>query len=135
MPSNSKSDMAGLLKQVFRFSLTGLLSTLINFIIYILVYSIFESLIVASIFGYSVGLINTYFMGRSWVFNVARKVYFNEILIFLAIYIAGGMGMTAIIYFSDLYFLFDYRVSWCLGAIYAVVNNFIGSKFFVFKNK
>ena len=135
MVSNSESDLIGLAKQFFRFSLTGILSTFVNFIIYILVYSIFDSLIAASILGYSVGLINTYFMGRNWVYNVARKIYINEILIFLSIYIAGGMGMTAIIYFCDLYLSFDYRVSWCLGAIYAVLNNFIGSKFFVFKNK
>jgi putative flippase GtrA len=135
MLSNLKTDIEGLLKQVYRFSLTGLLSVLINFIIYVVSYTIFKSLIVASIFGYSLGLINSYFMGRSWVFNAARKVYFNEILMFLAIYFAGGLGMTAIIYFSDLYFSFDYRLSWFVGAAYAVANNFLGSKFLVFKNR
>lgn len=132
---NSKGDMIGLIKQFFRFSLTGLLSVLINFVAYVVFYIISNSLVAASIFGYSLGLVNSYFMGRSWVFNVSRKVYVNELLIFLAIYSAGGAGMTAIIYLSDLYLALDYRLSWCLGAIYAVANNFIGSKFFVFRSR
>ena len=133
MPFSPSSTNAALMKQVIKFSLTGLFSALINFISYIFVYNLFGSLVGASIVGYLVGLINSYAVGRSWVFNVKREISIREIVIFLTIYVAGGMGMTLIIYFGDVIFSLDYRLAWCLGAMYAVFNNFIGSKFLVFK--
>lgn len=121
--------------EFLRFAITGVISNLINFLIYISAYVSFESIVVASSLGYLGGLSYSYFLGRVWVFNSLGRVTSKEIFMFFLVYALGGVGMVTIIHFSDVTFGLDYRLCWFIGASFAVVNNFIGSKFFVFNIK
>lgn len=119
--------------QLIRFIITGLISNAINFFIYALCYSFFGSIIVASSSGYVSGLCYSYFIGRSWVFDASGQSNIIEALKFLAIYTIGGFGMISIIYICNISLNIDYRICWLFGASFAVLNNFVGSKFIVFK--
>ena len=43
--------------------------------------------------------------------------------------------MSSIIVVSTNLMNIDYRISWVIGAIYAVFNNFVGQKLIVFKKE
>ena len=118
--------------ELLRFLFVGVGSNIINFIIYILVYSLGISLFVSSIVGYSAGLISSYHFGRVWVFGEKFNMSMKNITQFSVVYAIGGLGMSALIVFLHDNTGLDYRVSWFFGAVFAVINNFFGLKWFVF---
>ena len=120
-------------KEFFKFILIGILSTLINFITFITFINTFSLLELSSLAGYSSGLLNSYFLGKKWVFNNKNPNTLIIIIKFLIVYIVGGIGMTLII--SVLVRLsFDYIISWCFGVLFSCMNNYMGSIYFFFKN-
>lgn len=128
-PSNTWSKAAC---QVLRFGVVGCFSAVFNFGGYHLVFELFSSIALASVCGYSLGLINSYIAGRKWVFQVERSTKASELLKFIAVYIAGGLFMTLIISVLHYEFAFDYRLAWMFGVVIAVCWNFMGSKFLVY---
>lgn len=119
--------------EVLRFLLVGLASNLINYAIYLLVRNVGASLMMASVAGYAAGLYNSYYFGRRWVFNARQTQHGPAAFRFVIVYLVGGAGMAAIIEGLDHLFGWDYRVTWFAGAAFAFANNFLGSKWLVFK--
>ena len=116
-----------------RFAIIGVVSNIINFTLYSLTYLMFVNIIISSLIGYFFGILTSYYFGRLWVFKVDNKFTLNEIVRFVSVYVIGGLGMTIIIYCLDYYLNFDYRLSWVVGALFAIVNNYLGSKHLVFR--
>ena len=92
----------------------------------------FVNIIISSLIGYFFGILTSYYFGRLWVFKVDNKFTLSEIIRFILVYVIGGLGMTIIIYYLDHYLNFDYKLSWVIGALFAVTNNYLGSKHLVF---
>ena len=122
-----------LFNQFKRFSIVGFLSTLINFGFYYISYKIFESILFASIIGYFMGLINSYIFGKKWVFKSKKSNNIKIITKFIFVYALGAILSTLTIYVLNKISL-GFSTSWLVGTFLAVLNNFYGSKFFVFKN-
>ena len=122
-----------LFNQFKRFSIVGFASTLINFVFYKLILKIFESILFASIIGYLMGLLNSYVFGKKWVFKSKKSTNIKTITKFIFVYAVGGVLSTLTIYFLNS-ISFGFSSSWFVGTFLAVLNNFYGSKFFVFKN-
>ncbi len=118
---------------MLRFLLVGLASNLINYAIYLLVRNVGASLMMASVAGYAAGLYNSYHFGRRWVFNDQQTQHGPAVLRFAMIYLVGGAGMAVIIEGLDHLLGWDYRLTWFAGVAFAFANNFLGSKWFVFK--
>ena len=116
-----------------RFAIVGVLSNILNFAVYVIVFLLSTNIVFSSVFGYSIGLFNTYLLGRIWVFNSEQPNQFKEIVKFLVVYFIGGAGMTLIIVWLNNELNIDYKASWIGGAIFAIVNNYLGSKYIVFK--
>lgn len=116
-----------------RFAIIGVVSNILNFGIYLIVFLMFANITFSSVLGYSVGVFTSYYFGKIWVFNSEQSIQFKEILKFLIVYIIGGSGMTLIIIWLHKDMQIDYRVSWIGGAIFAIMNNYLGSKYIVFK--
>ena len=116
-----------------RFTIVGGISNILNFVIYVIVFLLSANIIFSSVLGYSIGLFNTYLLGRIWVFNSEQPNQFKEIVKFLVVYFIGGAGMTLIIVWLNNELNIDYKASWIGGAIFAIVNNYLGSKYIVFK--
>ena len=119
-------------KQIFRFIIIGFLSAFINYFFYILIFKYTSNILLSSIFGYSMGILNSYIFGKKWVFKSYRNTTFESVFKFLLIYFTGGFIMTLIINFIFRIGV-EYRIAWCFGMSYALINNFLGSKYFVFK--
>ena len=119
--------------QIFRFIVSGLIASTINFLIYVLFYSIFKNIILASFCGYSIGLLSSFIFSKIWVFkDKSRKRIVKSFLVFCLIYFLGGLEMSLIIIFSNQ--LFDnYKLAWFFGAFIASLNNYLGSKYFLFE--
>ena len=92
----------------------------------------FVNIIISSLIGYFFGILTSYYFGRLWVFKVDNKFTLSEIIRFILVYVIGGLSMTIIIYYLDHYLNFDYKLSWVIGALFAVTNNYLGSKHLVF---
>ena len=119
--------------EALRFVVIGLVSNLINYVIYWVVANAGSSLILASLAGYAVGLYNSFYFGRGWVFKVRKRKSGPLALRFVTIYFVGGFGMAAIIKVFESWLGWDYQIAWFAGAGFAMANNFLGSKWLVFK--
>ena len=119
--------------QIFRFIISGLISTCVNFFIFSIIYLIFKNIIFASIFGYSMGLITSFVLAKIWVFrDNSQKKILKSFFIFCTIYFLGGLEMSLIIIFLN-QLLINHRFSWLCGTFIAALNNYLGSKYFLFK--
>jgi putative flippase GtrA len=118
--------------ELFRFLFIGIGSNIINFAVYLFVYWIGIPLLAASAAGYVTGIFFSYHFGRVWVFSQRFQVSKNNVIRFMAVYLVGGFGMSIIIEFLVRILGIDYRVSWFIGAIFAVLNNYLGLKKIVF---
>ncbi len=119
-----------------RFVVVGTFSTLVNFLFYLFFINVVNfEVFLSSIIGYSFGLITSYHFGRTWVFNTLHKPNIRNVFLFLLVYIIGGVGMGLIIQYLVHIASIEYKLSWVVGAIFAVTNNYIGLKLYVFKKK
>ncbi len=98
-------------------------------------HSVSNSLFASSAIGYLTGLIFSYHFGRIWVFGHKFDINKRNIICFSFVYLLGGLGMSALIVMLNQIMDLDYRICWFFGASFAVVNNFIGLKYFVFYKK
>ena len=121
-------------REIKRFILIGLISTLINYLVYILTIKIYSNIPLSSFLGYSSGLVYSFIFGKKYVFKDLSKINTKLITKFLLVYFLGGLGMTVIIYFL-IEFGLNYKAAWIFGLIFSVINNFIGCKLYVFNSK
>ena len=119
------------LKQFTKYFIVGLVSTAINYIIFKTIFFSTNLIVLGSIFGYFAGLINSYIFCKLWIFNQKNKKSVFEIIKFLFVYMLGGLLNSLTIFFLHK-IGFNYVLSWLLSNSIAFLNNFIGSKFFVF---
>ncbi len=116
-----------------RFSFVGLISTFINLFVYYLIFNITQNISLASSLGYFTGLVNSFIFSRIWVFKVKKIKLYKSFIIFLIVYILGWLGMLIVINIMN-FLGAHYLVAWLAGTCYSLVNNYIGSKKFVFIN-
>jgi len=88
----------------------------------------------SSILGYSIGLLNSFLFSSKWVFSNNRYIRLDKkFIVFVLIYALGGIEMTIII--NVLYALsVNHIIAWLFGACFAAINNFLFSKYLIFKN-
>ena len=121
-------------QQFSKFIIIGFISTFINYLLYLLCFAVSKNILFSSSIGYLSGIINSYIFGKKWVFKIKNKTNLLSIIKFLLVYLIGGIVMTLIInYLFNKGF--EYRLAWCFGISYSVLNNFLGSKYFVFSKE
>tara|TARA_Y100000589_G_scaffold313206_1_gene334287 strand:- start:762 stop:1136 length:375 start_codon:yes stop_codon:yes gene_type:complete len=119
-------------KQFLRFTFIGFQSTLINYLFYIFIFKLSSNLLLASLIGYISGIFNSFIFGKKWVFRSLETINSTVIIKFATVYLIGCLMMTLIINLLSKWG-FEYRLAWSLGITYSILNNFLGSKYFVFK--
>ena len=115
-----------------RFILVGVGSNVVNFAAYFILILFGEPLYLSAITGYLVGLFFSYHFGRVWVFGQKFQMSQRNLTKFAAVNIVGGIGMSLLIELADRTMSFDHRLIWLFGAAFALMNNFLGLKWFVF---
>ena len=120
-------------KEIFRFLISGLIASTFNFISYRAIYLIFKNILFASISGYSVGIIVSFVFAKFWVFNNSfNQPLLKSFYLFCFIYFLGGIEMSLVIVFLN-GLIENYKIAWVFGAFVGSLNNFLGSKYFLFK--
>ena len=121
-------------QQIFRFIISGLIASGINFLVYNVLFVFFGNIVIASFLGYSVGLLCSFFFAKIWVFrNKSKKRVIKSFFIFCLIYFLGGLEMSVIIVLMK-QIIDNYKIAWLFGAFFASLNNYVGSKFLLFKD-
>ena len=120
-------------KQLFRFFVTGILASSVNFILYKSLYLFSRNILIASICGYCSGIIVSFIFAKSWGFRKnSNKHLLKSIALFCLIYFIGGMEMSLVIVFINR-MIENYEISWLFGAFIGTINNYLGSKYLAFK--
>ena len=119
--------------QIFRFLVSGLIASGINFLVYSAIYLIFKKIIIASFCGYFIGIVFSYALAKVWVFqNKSRLNLLKSFPTFCLIYLLGGIEMSSLILFLN-QFLDNHRIAWLFGAFIGSLNNYLGTKYFLFR--
>ena len=119
--------------QIFKFLISGLIASGINFLVYSSLYLISKKLVIASFGGYFTGILFSYVLAKIWVFqNKSRQNLLKSFPTFCLIYFLGAIEMSFVIVFLN-QFLSNYRIAWLFGAFIGALNNYLGVKFFLFR--
>ena len=120
--------------QIIRFIISGLLATSLNFLVYGYFYSISENIIFASSFGYVTGIIFSFLFAKVWVFrDKSKQKVVKSFFIFCLIYFLGGIETSLIIIFLNT-LLIDHKIAWFFGTLVGASNNYLGSKYLLFRD-
>ena len=120
-------------KKIFRFLVSGIVASSLNFISYRALYLIFRNILFASMSGYCIGILVSFVLAKSWVFK-GNSSYplLKSFSLFCFIYILGGIEMSLVIIFLNK-LIENYKIAWVFGAFIGSLNNFLGAKYFSFK--
>ena len=118
--------------EFMKFAFVGIISTIINLLIYVGLYNKTNLIIVSSIIGYTFGLMNSFLLSKYWTFNSSKKIDFRIIFSFLTVYLFSGIWGTLFIYLFDK-LLNNYLLAWFIGTIFIASSNYIGLKRFTFR--
>ena len=119
--------------QIFKFFVSGLIASGINFLVYSTLYLFLKNLVIASFCGYFVGILFSYALAKIWVFqNKSRQNLLKSFPTFCLIYFLGAIEMSFVIVFLN-QFLNNYRIAWLFGAFIGALNNYLGVKYFLFR--
>ena len=119
--------------QILKFLVSGLIASGINFLVYSSSYLIFNKLVIASFCGYFIGILFSYVLAKVWVFqNKSRQNLLKSFPAFCLIYFLGGVEMSFAIFFLNQFFN-NHRIAWLFGAFIGSLNNYLGSKYFLFR--
>ncbi|WP_243821198.1 GtrA family protein [Bacillus thuringiensis] len=103
------------MKKFLKFSLVGILNTLITMISYIALVSISINYLIANCFAYLIGVINSYYWNKNWVFEFKNKkvslflkfltvnlivLIFNTIILFILVDKLFSISVGMIMNFS-----------------------------------
>ena len=120
-------------QQFFRFFISGVIASSLNFISYRALYLIFKNILFASIFGYCTGIIVSFIFAKSWVFKKSSSSpLLKSFYLFCLVYFVGGIEMSVVILFLN-GLIDNYKIAWLFGASIATINNYLGSKYLSFK--
>ncbi len=118
--------------QIVRFIVSGIIASTINFFVYSCLYLIFKKIFIASLCGYIAGIFFSYVLAKIWVFqNKSRQNLVRSFSVFCIIYLLGGLEMSLVIAFSN-QIVNNYKIAWLFGAFIGSLNNYLGSKYFLF---
>lgn len=119
--------------QILRFIISGVVASLANYLVYVSCYLAIKNIVLASISGYLIGLLVSFVFAKIWVFkNRLKEPIIKSFPLFCLIYFLGGIEMFCIIVFLN-QLIDNYRIAWLFGAIVGASNNYLGSKYILFK--
>ena len=119
--------------RLFRFLVSGVIASSINFLVYRTLYLLFNKIFFASVCGYFMGLLVSFLFAKLWVFqDSSKRSIIKSFSLFCLIYFFGGLEMSLVIFFFNQLFN-NYKIAWFFGAFIASMNNYLGSKYISFR--
>lgn len=123
-------------KGIILYGVFGILTTLINIIIFKVFRDFFgTSIAIANLIAWFFAVLFAYLTNREWVFSSSNKNKFLEACNFYIARIATLIIETIILYFLIQMLGVDELISKVLSNVVVIILNYIFSKLFVFKQK
>jgi putative flippase GtrA len=123
----------GLIFQIIRYGLVGIVNTLVGYGIYFLFLYVGLNYTIALTFGSICGIICSYFLNRFWTFKSTKKVA-EELPKFLSVYgVSYFLNLGLLILFVEK-FKIDARIAQLFILVIITCLTFIGNKFWSFRN-
>ncbi|MBP7282760.1 MAG: GtrA family protein [Leptospiraceae bacterium] len=125
-----------LLNRFIKFLVVGGICTIINYIIFYVLFNYFGvQYLLSSAIGYTSGLVIGYYVNKFWTYQVERDSQEKYMFKYLFVYLAS-LGASTLF----LKFLVEFlNLNPVLANIFAIglstITNFVGTNFLVFKNK
>jgi len=124
-------------KSLFRFMVVGCINTGVDFVTFTLMHAIsgYDALI-CQVAGYSVGIINSFILNKLWTFENRNSISGTTIQMYRFLFIniiSLGISLLVLRILSVSYGLNIYFSKLLITGIVQVMN-YIGYKFFVFRN-
>ena len=121
-----------------RFCLVGVLNTTIDFTIYFSLTRFFTfftaHFLLANFFAFFTANIFSYWVNKNWTFSNVSKKYLSQYSKFLSVSLVSLLAIQITLYICiGLYSWHDFSAK-ILALIISVIINFIGSRFWAFKN-
>jgi len=134
-----------MIRQIVKFSITGVVNTIIDFSILNFLIQIFAwSVLPANTVSFSLAVINSYFLNKYWTFRDKQPIHIKQFSIFIGVSLIG-LGLSNLLiyiglqifqnYDFGLAFAWHYNIAKAASALIVLIWNFLASKFWVFYAK
>ena len=123
------------LYKCFKFGIVGIVSTIINYIIFLFIYKILNVYyIVSSGTGYVFGLISGYLLNRNWTFVNQVDIAKNYFVGYFFVYVVSLISSQVLLFYlvEHLFLIPIYANIYVIGL--STILNFSGTNYFVFKS-
>jgi len=123
--------------EFIKYGIVGSMGALVNlFVLFILTEFFLINYIISEIFAFIIASINNYIFDKIWTFREDIRINIaNKYLKFLFINIIGLFINLLILYTLVNYFNIWYIFAEIIAAGFAFIFNYLGNKFWTFKNK
>ena len=125
----------GKLKLLSRFSIIGIMNTLIDFVVFTIFHSFFGiNYTISQIAGYSFGVVNSFIFNKNWTFEHknANKKTIHEFLKFIIINLISLIITIICMKFLIKSFAINVYIAKIIVTLIAQITNFIAYKLWVF---
>lgn len=118
-----------------KFGITGVINTLINFLVFTLLSVILNfNIYFSEIIAYSCGMLNSYIVNRSWTFTTTDKFWSNQLIKFILTNLAVMLLSLLLLNIFTEKFLLSKIISKVFATIITTITNFLISKLWVYNN-
>ena len=123
------------LKKFIKFGITGVMNTLVDFVIYsLLTFGLSVNLYLAQAVGDGCGMINSYVVNRRWTFRTKERFFSSEAIRFFVLnLIMLGLSVLLLGFFSQYLGMGKFYGKVASTCVVMVVN-FTANKLWVFRN-
>lgn len=134
---NVSNNTLNLLVQIFKFVIVGGIATIIDWIVFYIVYNyIGIDPLIANIISFAVAVIYNFIASVKWVFNVNKNKKKNRLFIEFMIFSIIGFLLNELLLFIGINkLLFNVMFVKIIATIIVMVFNFITRKIFLEENK
>lgn len=124
------------LLQLVKFHAVSVVNFIIDQSVFVLLNSVFFITPVPSkLVSYSCGLINSFLMNKKWTFKKDYKYFSFKFLKFIIINVAALGTASLVIYILTSNLMVIPWIANIMSTVFSFTINFIGNKFFVFKDE
>lgn len=119
----------------FKFAVTGVANTLINFLVFTLLSVVFNlNIYFSEIAAYTCGMLNSYIVNRTWTFSTKEKFLSSQLIKFIVTNIAVMLLSLLLLNIFTEHMMLSKIIAKIFATVITTVVNFLISKLWVYKN-
>ncbi|MBT1072181.1 GtrA family protein [Pelotalea chapellei] len=124
--------LSEIVRQLIRFNLVGVLNTLIDFSLFFALNAMGVAYLLAQIFSYGCGIINSYFFNKYWTFRTA-EITAAEVARFITINLSALAISVLLVYLFHSQLHVPLLPAKVVATVFTMLISFCGTRLWVFK--